>query len=302
MTKPTLIVLAAGMGSRYGGLKQIDPVGPSGEMIMDYSAYDAIKAGCGRIVFIIKEEMEALFKEQVGNRIASAIPVDYAFQRSDDLPAGLSPHPTRVKPWGTAHAIYCCRDVIHEPFMVINADDFYGAETFVIVSEFLKKPSNDAKHQICMAGYYVENTLTEYGTVARGVCELSDDEKLVGIVERTSIGWKDGEIVFNEDTGSTVVPPGTVVSMNFWGFYPESMSELEASMVRFFDDYRDNLDKAEFFLPIFVNGLVKEGKADVTVLKTRAQWHGVTYRDDKPALQEAIEKLINEGKYPRKLW
>ena len=302
MIKPTLIIMAAGMGSRYGGLKQIDPVGPSQEKIVDYSVYDAIKAGFGRIVFVIKEEMQELFMEQVGNRIAAAIPVDYVYQRLEELPEGLSPVAGRIKPWGTAHAVYCCRKIIHEPFAVINADDFYGEDAYASIADFLLNNAGGEKQQACMVGYNIENTLTDFGSVTRGVCVKSDEGYLQGIAERTRIERKNGEILDTDDDGVAVIAPGTVVSMNFWGFTPSVMQELETYLKRFFIKNQGNLKSAEFYLPVFVNELIEDGKSDVKVLETSAKWFGVTYREDKAAVQEAIRDLINAGKYPEKLW
>jgi dTDP-glucose pyrophosphorylase len=296
MTKPALIVMAAGIGSRYGGLKQIDPVGPSGEIILDYSVFDAINAGFGRVVFVIKEEMEALFREQVGNRISAAIPVDYVHQRLDALPEGFSPPPGRIKPWGTGHAVYCCREIIREPFVVINADDFYGADAYTKVADFLRE--TDDKHHACMVGYYIENTLTENGSVARGVCEMSFDGYLEGITERTNIKRNNGEIAASDGIGTTSITPGTVVSMNFWGFSMSIMSELESCLSRFLAENRSNLESIEFYLPYFVNELIKDGKLDVKVLETGAKWYGITYREDKASVQDAICKMVESGSYP----
>ncbi len=303
MTKPTLVIMAAGMGSRYGGLKQIDPVGPSGEMILDYSVYDALRAGFGRVVFIIKEEMETLFRETVGDRIASAIPVEYAYQRLGDLPEGLKPPETRTKPWGTAHAVYCCRDIINEPFSVINADDFYGSDAFAKVAGFLGCAQDDEKYHYCMAGYYVENTLTEHGHVARGVCRVSGDGYLEGITERTHIERRNGEIVFIEGSGEpTVIRQGTVVSMNMWGFTPSLMREFEPRLKAFLREKQDSINTAEFFLPFVVDELIAEGRADVRVLETDAKWYGVTYREDKAQIEAAVKNMISAGKYPERLW
>ena len=302
MIKPTLIVMAAGMGSRYGGLKQIDPVGPSQEIILDYSVYDAIKAGFGKIVFVIKEEMQALFKEQVGNKIAAVIPVDYVLQKLEDLPEGFSPPPERIKPWGTAHAVYCCRNAVHEPFAVINADDFYGEEAYARIAAYLREGAGGAKSYACMVGYNVENTLTDHGSVTRGVCVISDGGYLEGVAERTRIERKNGEILDMDDDGVVVLAPGTVVSMNIWGFAPSVMYEFEVYLRQFLVKNRDNLKSAEFYLPVFVNELVEDGKSEVKVLGTSAKWFGVTYREDKAMVQKAIMDMVNAGKYPEKLW
>ena len=302
MIKPTLIVMAAGLGSRYGGLKQVDPVGPAGEIIVDYSAYDAWKSGFGRIVFVIKEELETLFKERVANRIASAIPVDCVLQRLEDLPAGFSHNARRIKPWGTGHAIYCCREIVNEPFAVINADDFYGADAFAKVAGFLRETPEDSKHHACMIGYFVENTLTEHGSVARGVCDISENGYLNSVTERTRIARENGRIIDTDEAGSTIIAPGTVVSMNFWGYTPSIMHEFEPYLLRFLYENRNNLEKAEFYLPYFTDKLLKDGRVDVKVLKTGTKWYGVTYREDKAALTEAIKAKIKTGEYPEKLW
>jgi len=302
MSKPTLIIMAAGMGSRYGGLKQIDPVGPSNELIVEYSAYDAIRAGFGKIIFVIKEETEALFREKVGDRISSAIPVDYVFQRLDDLPDGFSPPDGRVKPWGTGHAVYCCKDRINEPFVAINADDFYGAEAFAKVAGFLEDAGENAGHRACMVGYYIENTLTEHGYVSRGVCDVSKDGYLDCINERLRVKRENGEIVYSDSDGSAVIAPGTIASMNFWAFTLPLMREFGDSFTRFLAANRDNLDSVEFYLPRFVDELINDGKVDVKVLETGAKWFGVTYREDKPAVQAAIRDLVKAGDYPENLW
>ena len=302
MIKPTLIVMAAGIGSRYGGLKQIDPVGPSREIIMDYSVYDAIKAGFGRVVFIIKEEIKDLFMEKTGNRIASTIPVDYVCQRLDDLPKGFFPPTARVKPWGTSHAVYCCRDIIHEPFVVINADDFYGADAFEKVVDFLRKPPADTNHQVCMVGYDIENTLTEHGFVTRGVSVISDGGYLESIAERKKIRRIGGQIIDTDDAGDTIIAPGTVVSMNFWGFFPSIMQEFERYLSLCLTENSDNLESVEFYLPLLVNELIKEEKVSVKVFKTGAKWYGVTYQEDREAVQKALRDMIKSGIYPEKLW
>ncbi|MCL2152638.1 MAG: sugar phosphate nucleotidyltransferase [Oscillospiraceae bacterium] len=302
MNSPTLIVMAAGMGSRYGGLKQIDPVGPSQEILLDYSVYDAIRAGFGKVVFVIKAEMEASFKENIGKRIAAEIPVEYVCQRLEELPEGFAPPLGRVKPWGTSHALYCCREAVGGPFAAINADDFYGADAFRQVAAFLREVEEGAKYHACMVAYRIENTLTENGAVTRGVCSVSSDGYLDGIAERQRIGWKNGEILDFEGDKATVIAPGTVVSMNIWGFPGNVMSEFEYYMSRFLRDKADNLESAEFYLPVFVDNLVKDSKADVKVLKTDAKWFGVTYREDKPALQAALRDMVKAGQYPEKLW
>ena len=301
--KPALIVMAAGMGSRYGGLKQIDPIGPNGELIIEYAIYDAMQAGFGKVVFVIKEEMEAMFRQVVGDRVAQQIPVQYAFQRLDDLPNGFSLPADRKKPWGTGHAVYCSRHVIQEPFAAINADDYYGADAFNKAAAFLRTAQDDERFHFCMVGYYVENTLTEHGHVARGVCELSGDGYLMGITERTRIERVDGAIrYFEDDPNGTAIPQGTIVSLNMWGFSQALMQEFEPRFIRFLSDPAHDLSRAEFFLPFVVDELIQEKKADVAVLKTQEKWYGVTYREDKQKMQDAIRAMIREGKYPERLW
>ena len=301
--KPTLIVMAAGMGSRYGGLKQIDPVGPHGELIIEYAVYDAIKAGFGKVVFVIKEEMATLFTDVVGRRLEAQIPVAYAHQRLDDLPAGFSPPMNREKPWGTGHAVYCCRHLVNEPFAVINADDYYGADAFHQAASFLQTARDDERLHFCMVGYYVENTLTEHGHVARGACAVSDDGYLEGITERTRMERVNGAIrYFEEDGKDTVIPQGTIVSLNMWGFSEALMRTFEPRLIRFLSDPSHDLSRAEFFLPFVVDALIQEKRADVAVLKTHEKWYGVTYREDKQKMEDAIRAMIQEGKYPEKLW
>jgi NDP-sugar pyrophosphorylase family protein len=302
VTTPTLIVMAAGMGSRYGGLKQIEPVGPSREIILDYSVYDAIKAGFGRVVFVIKDEMQTMFSEHVGNHIATEIPVNYVYQRLEDIPEKFSLPAGRIKPWGTGHALYCCREAVREPFAVINADDFYGADAFKQVAGFLRNMSEDEKHHACMIGYNIENTLTDHGSVTRGICTESKEGYLVDITEHTRVERKNGEILDIDDGGSTVIAPGTVVSMNIWGFSRLIFDEVEQYLNNFLHKNQDSLESVEFYLPVFVNELLKDNKTDVKVLETKGKWFGITYRDDKAAIQEAIRDMVRDGKYPEKLW
>jgi len=302
MIKPTLIVMAAGIGSRYGGLKQIDPVGPSQEIILDYSVYDAIKAGFGKVVFVLKQENRAVFMEKAGNKITAEIPVDYVYQRLEEIPEGFSVPAGRIKPWGTSHAVYCCREVVHEPFVVINADDFYGADAFAKVADFLRNTSDDTKHHACMVGYNIENTLTEYGSVTRGVCVMSDGGYLKSVSERKRIERSNGEILDIDGDITTVITPGTIVSMNIWGFSPSIMQEIEPYMCRFLEDNHNNLESMEYYLPSFVSELIRDGKADVKVLETESKWYGVTYRQDKAEVQAAIKAMVNSGLYPEKLW
>ncbi len=300
--KPTLVILAAGMGSRFGGLKQLTPVGPSGQMIIDYSIYDAIQAGFGKIVFIIKHAIEEDFRKLIGDRVAQKIPVDYVFQELDKLPEGYTVPEGREKPWGTAHAILCCRDVVKEPFMVINADDFYGAESFHILADFLNNPPADnGKLQFAMSGFVLENTLTENGYVSRGVCVVDENDKLQDIAERTHIEIKDGKPVFTEDGGKTFedLIPGCTVSMNAWAFPSNMIGYLDTYFKRFLDTTAQaNPLKSECYLPVVVGEMMKDDAAEVTVLHSTDRWYGMTYAEDKEDVVNAISAMTEQGKYP----
>jgi len=305
MKEPTLVVMAAGMGSRYGGLKQIDPIGPNGEIIIDYSIYDAVRAGFKRVVFIIKKELHETFKEVIGDRISKYIEVDYAFQELSDLPAGYEIPAERVKPWGTGHAVMSARKIVDGPFAVINADDFYGPGAFTALYDFLSTVDDDAKDvfPFALAGYTVENTLTENGTVARGVCEI-ENGFMTNITERTKIKKFGEHAKFTEDDGATWedIAPGAIVSMNTWGFTSAMMGELEKRFGAFLDKALvENPLKGEYFLPSVVDALIKEGKASVKVLETGEKWYGVTYKEDRPGVQAAIGSMMG-AKYPAKLW
>ena len=300
----TLVIMAAGMGSRYGGLKQIDPVGPSGEIILDYSVYDAVKAGFTKVIFVIKHEIEEDFKAIVNGRFDSKIKVEYAYQDINNLPEGFSVPEGRVKPWGTGHAVLSCKGMIDGPFAVINADDYYGAGTFKLIYDELKKENNMTdKYNFCMVGFKIENTLTENGTVARGVCRTDENGYLTDIVERTKIAKRDGKIMFTEDEENwTEIPFGSTVSMNCWGFSTEMMDELENRFAACLDSNRDNLLKCEYFLPFVVDDLLKEKKAEVKVLSTSEKWYGVTYKEDKQPVKDALMQKVASGMYPEKLW
>lgn len=302
MAAPQLVVMAAGMGSRYGGLKQIDPVGPSGEIIIDYSIYDAVKAGFEKVIFIIRKDIEADFRECVGNRFAGIVDVDYAFQELDMLPEGIEVPEGRVKPWGTGHAVLCAKDVISAPFAVINADDFYGANSFQAIADYLRGAEDGDKYDYSMVGFILANTISEHGHVARGCCDVKDG-KLASIVERTKIQLFDDGIKYSEDDGETWVDisPETVVSMNMWGFTPSFLDELGERFAKYVKANIENL-KAEFFIPLAVDQLMSEGKADVSVLPCSSKWLGVTYREDKPTVEAAIKQLVSQGDYPEKLW
>lgn len=304
MKEPILVVMAAGMGSRYGGLKQIDPVGANGEIIIDFSLYDAVKAGFKKVIFIIKKAIEEDFREVIGDRISKIMEVSYAYQEVGDLPAGYAVPDGRGKPWGTGHAILSCRALADAPFAVINADDYYGAEAFRLIYDYLKNTQDDAVYRYAMVGYILENTLTDHGHVARGVCVISPDDMLETIHERTHIEKRDGKAQFTEDGENwTVIPAGSTVSMNLWGFSPSILQELGARFPAFLDNaLTENPLKAEYFLPTVVDQLVEEGKASVKVLRSRDRWYGVTYREDKPVVVEAIRKLHEDGVYPDHLW
>jgi len=296
--------MAAGIGRRYGGLKQIDPIGPNGEIIIDYSIYDALKAGFGKVVFVIREDLEEAFRERVGNTIERQCETAYVFQRLEDVPAGFQAPPERQKPWGTGHALLCCKDEVASPFAVINADDFYGRSSYQILCDYLEHAQDrDGIYDYCMVGYVLENTLTEHGHVARGVCTVSQDGYLVEIHERRRIE-RFGEVVkYTEDGEHWVeIPRGTVVSMNMWGFTPSLFPELEARFPQFLQKNSDNIQEAEYFLPDVVNDLLEEGKARVRVLQTDEQWVGVTYQQDKPRVKRVIRELIRRGVYPENLW
>ncbi len=305
MKKPILVVMAAGMGSRYGGLKQIDPVGANGEIIMDYSLYDAHKAGFEKVIFIIRREREADFRQVIGDRIQSVFEVTYVYQEVDSLPAGFTVPEGREKPWGTGHAVLCAEAAIDAPFVVINADDFYGRQAFASIFTFLcqQETSNTIPYSFGMVGYQLQNTLTENGHVARGVCELEGD-KLVSITERTRIESRPEGVAYTED-GEHWIPLAndTTVSMNLWGFSADFTQELKKDFKRFLTQaVSQNPLKAEFFLPSVVNQLLLEKKAQVKVLLSADKWYGVTYKEDKPLVCAAVKKMTEEGLYPSKLW
>lgn len=304
MKKPILVVMAAGMGSRYGGLKQIDPVGKNGEIIMDFSIYDAMRAGFSKVIFIIKEERLQDFKEVVGDRVSRYIPVEYAFQKLDDLPEGFSVPEGREKPWGTGHAVLAARDLIDAPFAVINADDFYGGEAFREIGAFLETAEDGGKAHWAMVGYQLQNTLTENGHVARGVC-VEKDGILETVVERTRIEKRADGPAYTEDGGETwhLLPADATVSMNLWGFTPGFVEDLKCDFRAFLEnDVPKNPMKAEYFLPFVVNDQIRAGKADVRVLKSADKWYGVTYKEDKPVVMRALADMMASGVYPDPLW
>ena len=307
MKKPVLVIMAAGMGSRYGGLKQIDPVDGQGHIIMDFSIYDAHRAGFEEVVFIIKKENEQLFRDAIGDRISKTMKVRYIFQELENLPDGFRVPEGRVKPWGTGHAVLCAEPAIDGPFAVINADDYYGVEAFRLIYDYLTEHSvetgdPEAKIQdYVMVGYLLKNTLTENGSVARGVCTTDADGHLETIVERTKIIRTEDGAAFTEDDGATwqSVSPDSVVSMNMWGFPKSFMGELKCGFPKFLEkNLADNPLKCEYFLPFAVNDLMNEGKAQVKVLTTHDVWHGVTYSEDKQGVMQAMKELKEQGIYP----
>ena len=298
MSKPSLLVLAAGMGSRYGGLKQIDPVGPSGETIIDYSVYDAMRAGFGKIVFVIRRDLEGPFKEVVGSRFEKRLPVEYVFQELDKLPPGFSAPPARKKPWGTGHAILMAADAIREPFGAINADDFYGQNSFELLAKHLQSGSPD----YAMVGFILKNTLSEFGSVARGLCRTNAEGVLEQVTELTKIE-KDNAAARYTDAAGNVHPltGDEAVSMNMWGFTPALFPQLRDEMTAFLQKNLQE-EKAEFYIPVAVNDLVAAGKARVRVLRTSDSWFGVTYREDRPRVVASVRALVSAGRYPEKLW
>lgn len=299
--KPTLFVLAAGMGSRYGGLKQLDGLGPSGETIMDYSIYDAVNAGFGKLVFVIRKSFETDFREKIVSKYEKKIPVELVFQELDNLPAGFTPHPDRVKPWGTNHAVMMGKEVIHEPFAVINADDFYGRESFEVLANFLSGLSH-SENRYCMVGYRVGNTLSESGTVARGICETDAEGNLSGVVERTQVMRVNGMVSFKDENDKWVpISDNTPVSMNMWGFTPDYFRYSDDYFIQFLKENAENI-KAEFFIPLLVNNLTVSGMVTVKVLDTPSKWFGVTYAEDRPDVVAKLKGLAENGVYPSPLW
>lgn len=302
----TLVILAAGLGSRYGGLKQLDPMTDAGNFIIDFSVYDAIRAGFDQAVFIIKRENLEQFRETIGNRIAKKIKVKYVFQDANDLPSGLKLPAGRTKPWGTGHAVWCARDLVTDNFAVINADDFYGAETFRHLAEHLSKPnlSGIPAHH-CMVGFRAGNTLTENGTVSRGVCEVGEDGRLIRVTERTKVEKRGNGAAYLDDDGTTWIelPFDTIVSMNCWGFTPDLFRHLETELRGFYEAaVPTNPLKCEFYLPFAVQAQMEAGLCDVAVYPTESVWQGVTYQEDKPHVKAAIADLIANGEYPADLW
>lgn len=298
--KPTLFILAAGMGSRYGGLKQLDPLGPGGETIMDYSVYDALRAGFGKIVFVIRHDFEDEFRKKIISKYQDHVDVEVVFQDINALPEGYKANHERSKPWGTNHAVLMGKDVIKEPFGVINADDYYGAESFRILADFLRSVEGK-KNQYCMIGFKIENTLSENGGVSRGLCFVNEDGFLTGVEECHGIERKDGKLIQVKDGKEIPFPEGANVSMNMWGFTPDYFDYSEKAFVKFLDEHADEL-KAEFYIPTVVNDLIEDGTITLAVKETPDKWFGVTYAADRPATVAQFRKLVDEGLYPEKLF
>ena len=300
--KPILAVMAAGMGSRYGGLKQIDPVGPSGEVVLDYSVYDALRAGFDRVVFIIRKDIEAAFRERIGRRVERAADTAYVLQSLDQVPAGFAVPAGRTKPWGTAQAILACREAVATPFLAVNADDYYGRTAFETLAAFLGGRRPGAEGEFAMAGYRLENTLSEHGTVARGVCEATPGLELVGIRELLKIRrFPDGIKHTLDDAVWQPLDPASWTSMNFWGFTPGLFAELERLFPEFLRTNAANINKAEFLIPEVVGRLIRERRARVRILPTRERWFGMTYPEDRPLFRSAVLALVEAGVYPRDL-
>ncbi|MBQ2472743.1 MULTISPECIES: nucleotidyltransferase family protein [Lachnospira] len=304
MKSTTLVIMAAGMGSRFGGgIKQLEPMGPNGEIIMDYSIYDAIEAGFNKVVFVTRKDLLETFKEVIGNRIEKVIPVEYVFQEIEDVPAGFTAPADRTKPWGTGQAILACKGTVKDPFLVINADDYYGKTAFKLIHDYLvaDRPAT-GKYDFCMAGFILGNTLSDNGAVTRGICVVNDKEQLVGVDETGGI-VKTATGAQAEKNGAIVdVDPQSHVSMNMWGFTADFLDELEEGFKDFLSGLKEGDIKSEYLLPSIVDQLIKSNKADVAVLETKDKWFGVTYKEDKPVVVESIKKLIEAGDYPEKLY
>jgi dTDP-glucose pyrophosphorylase len=300
--KPTLLILAAGIGSRYGGMKQIDQVGPSGEAIIDYSVYDAIRTGFRKIVFVIRKEIEKDVRDFFEHKLAGKIQMEFVYQELNMIPEGYTVPPDRIKPWGTAHAVWVAAKIIREPFVAINADDFYGLESYRLMAEYLTARSPADSTNYCMIGYRLQDTLSDYGSVSRGVCESDDKSFLKAVVERTEIIRKDGEIAFRDEHGRDVpLSADTLVSMNMWGFTPAIFNHIGIQFAEFIRENVSNI-KAELYIPKIVNEIINSGKGNVKILPATDKWFGVTYKEDKQAAVQNIRKLIEKGIYPENLW
>lgn len=306
MKKTALVIMAAGIGSRFGGgIKQLTSFGPSGEIIMDYSIYDAIKAGFNKVVFVIRKDLEKDFREIIGNRIEKEIEVEYAFQELNDLPEGFTVPEGRRKPWGTGQAILACRNLVKEPFAVINADDYYGKDAFVLVHDYLanQEKQTDGVFPVCMAGFILKNTLSDHGGVTRGICRLDENGELNGVDEtRNIIKVPGGAAVLQEDGTQVSISPENLVSMNMWGFTPDFIQELETGFEKFLTGLNPEDIKAEYLLPSIIDQMLKKKQVQITVLKTSDKWFGVTYKEDVPTVIADFKRLLEEGVYPAKLW
>ncbi len=303
MKKTTLVIMAAGIGSRFGGgIKQLEPVGPNGEIIMDYSIYDAMEAGFDKVVFVIRKDLEEVFREVIGNRIEKVVPVEYAFQELDDLPEGFSVPEDRKKPWGTGQAILACKDIVKEPFAVINADDYYGKDSFKTLHDYLVQENNfPGKYNISMVGFILKNTLSDNGAVTRGICKTDVSGNLIAVNETSGIIKTETGAAYEKDGSLINVDVESKVSMNMWGFEPEFFEELEEGFKVFLSNLKEG-GKQEYLLPTIVDGLVKDDRAKVKVLESKDKWVGVTYKEDKPVVVASIKELISSGKYPDKLY
>ena len=304
MNNTTLVIMAAGIGSRFGGgIKQLEPMGPNGEIIMDYSIYDAIEAGFNKVVFVIRKDLEESFKEIIGNRIEQVVKVEYVFQQVENTPKGVKVTEGREKPWGTGQAILSCKGIVNEPFLVINADDYYGKTGFKKIHNYLIDVHNtEVEHNMCMAGFILGNTLSDNGSVTRGDCLVDESKHLVGVKETSGIIKKENGAAYEGDEGMVDIDPNSYVSMNMWGFEPKFLDELEIGFVKFLGELKEGDFKSEYLLPTIVDNLIKSKRATATVLETQDKWFGVTYKEDKPIVVESIQKLISEGKYPNKLY
>lgn len=305
MAKATLVIMAAGIGSRFGGgIKQLEPVGPNGEIIMDYSIYDAMEAGFDKVVFVIRKDLECDFKEVIGNRIEKVVEVAYAYQEKEDIPEPYkSLYADRLKPWGTGQAILCCKDVVNEPFLVINADDYYGKEAYSVAYEYLTTcDSRSDKEDICMVGFVLENTLSENGSVTRGLCHANESGILTDVTETYNIIKVEDGAGIQTDSGIELLDKNILVSMNMWGIKPTFFEVLGREFVSFLERSKENYQKVEYLLPTIIGGMVKADSVEVCVLKSHDQWFGVTYKEDKPYVVESIQNLLREGKYPENLF
>ena len=305
MKQTTLVIMAAGMGSRFGGgIKQLEPMGPNGEIIMDYSIYDAIEAGFNKVVFVTRKDLLETFKEVIGNRIEKVIPVEYAFQEIEYVPEGFEVPAGRTKPWGTGQAILACKGIVTDPFLVINADDYYGKTAFKLIHDYLVSDhKSDKKYDFCMAGFILGNTLSDNGAVTRGICVVDENEHLIGVNETSGIvKTADGAACDDANGNQVACDPKSHVSMNMWGFTPDFLDELESGFKEFLSNIKEGDIKAEYLLPTIVDQLIKSNQANVSVLETKDKWFGVTYKEDKPVVVQSIKKLIEEGKYPEKLY